>query len=1012
MLFPTTPIRDNFNRSNEGPPPSASWVTPFSHTGLKVFSNQCRSATTTVTCSAAWNTVFGPNVEVYLRIPGAWTSSQGVRLFGRVASTSVYTGYFVWANSAGTRLYEVTAGVFTEIASSATVLAPGNFLGLTIVGNEIKAWRRVSSSTPWVELVSVIDGTHSGNGYIGISLPSDGTANTTDVDEFGGGNTAGRIYGVARKITAAEETLLRTPGQFVDLFAVIHPARSCLTAKLNTASLPSSNDRVAEININTVVRGYVGVGTVSIVGGQTELTGVGTLFLSELSAGSVVIIEGEVFTVQFITTNTSLEVDTAASQTYTNEPFNHFSGSAPALAGMTVWVGSTAGARDLGEVRLRADITSASPTSMKIGETSDVNWIVSPQVDRFLTVIDEMNIWPKHLRTVGPTTITISGTWQAQTTNFIVEVSGSNVFNEVKIGDYVDFAGQRKRVVAISSSGGIDQIECDTYFNLGSLTQGSVSRTRLDIYMDYDRDFQIRTTDPANPTYNPNDGNWPVPMIIFGPPSRVLFKQGSNDLTLALDASRTFKPNHRFTSLESGLSYSWAAVSLGAGLSTTTGLTPTLTLNGSATGICRVSCQASYTVSVSGSTTYLNKGYRYVYLVDPDAAYSALNPIVPLYSLDSLEGDLASGGWSARLTIRSTTNISIVRPNARCMIVARDHYGAEVQSIGQEAAEIVLTGWIVGESIVVDPEQGSASFEVQGPQYWLNKITGYPLAMKSAYAALNWLEMSNLMPENAIFHWAVWRSTLGAITDVFGTGSDRVVSFAEGAIGSLWSQANQILSQTILARMVCNRLGQVFAEIDPLLIPSSERTNITLVQNLAMQDVRAPIQIDHRLISEIGRVTLTGTYLTEAADLGSDTSRWESPYDPTAVVSKSPGEVFRTHGGLVSYDRLALASQAQGDALADLILAKDSNPFPTLRIPLAGMNRLLDIAPGMYASLSIAATLNMRSIDFDDFPVVPRRISHAYDPNAGFMSTDVEFEGYTDETTLLNGSPKKITFSY
>jgi hypothetical protein len=76
------------------------------------------------------------------------------------------------------------------------------------------------------------------------------------------------------------------------------------------------------------------------------------------------------------------------------------------------------------------------------------------------------------------------------------------------------------------------------------------------------------------------------------------------------------------------------------------------------------------------------------------------------------------------------------------------------------------------------------------------------------------------------------------------------------------------------------------------------------------------------------------------------------------------------------------------------------------------MNRLLDIAPGMYASLSIAATLNMRSIDFDDFPVVPRRISHAYDPNAGFMSTDVEFEGYTDETTLLNGSPKKITFSY
>ena len=42
-LFPTTGIKDNFNRANVGPPPSSNWTCPYN--GIKVLSNQCAATT-------------------------------------------------------------------------------------------------------------------------------------------------------------------------------------------------------------------------------------------------------------------------------------------------------------------------------------------------------------------------------------------------------------------------------------------------------------------------------------------------------------------------------------------------------------------------------------------------------------------------------------------------------------------------------------------------------------------------------------------------------------------------------------------------------------------------------------------------------------------------------------------------------------------------------------------------------------------------------------------------------
>lgn len=64
---------------------------------------------------------------------------------------------------------------------------------------------------------------------------------------------------------------------------------------------------------------------------------------------------------------------------------------ASALTGMTVWVGSTPGAWDVGQTYLRKAPTSGV---LYIGEGSEIAWADN----LYLTVVDEFNLWAEHVR--------------------------------------------------------------------------------------------------------------------------------------------------------------------------------------------------------------------------------------------------------------------------------------------------------------------------------------------------------------------------------------------------------------------------------------------------------------------------------------------------------------------------------------------------------------------------------------------------------------------------------------
>ena len=89
LAFPATGILDNFNRANEGPPPSASWTTDNDSlpNGLQVISNQCGSPAAQG-MGAIWNTSFADNQDAYCTLKVLPTSAQSLELILRLQSAT------------------------------------------------------------------------------------------------------------------------------------------------------------------------------------------------------------------------------------------------------------------------------------------------------------------------------------------------------------------------------------------------------------------------------------------------------------------------------------------------------------------------------------------------------------------------------------------------------------------------------------------------------------------------------------------------------------------------------------------------------------------------------------------------------------------------------------------------------------------------------------------------------------------------------------------------------------
>ena len=182
MAFPTTGILDNFNRANEGPPPSASWTNV--ENGLEVNSNTCKGDANNLGNWSNWNVeTFGPDCECYITL----TNQSAENLYARLTSVNTWDdGYSVTVFQNEVQIYRLDDGGRTQLgATIAQTSVSGDKLGMEIIGSSVTAYYD-DGGAGWGSIGVRSDGAYSNAGYLGVRVFD----NDREFDDFGGGTIA------------------------------------------------------------------------------------------------------------------------------------------------------------------------------------------------------------------------------------------------------------------------------------------------------------------------------------------------------------------------------------------------------------------------------------------------------------------------------------------------------------------------------------------------------------------------------------------------------------------------------------------------------------------------------------------------------------------------------------------------------------------------------------------------------------------------------------------------------
>lgn len=461
------------------------------------------------------------------------------------------------------------------------------------------------------------------------------------------------------------------------------------------------------------------------------------------------------------------------------------------------------------------------------------------------------------------------------------------------------------------------------------------------VYMDWDI------------TYTDGNTNFD-PYPILGPDA-VLWLTGST-ISFSPTASGSWAINSSITG------YSWTA----PGASATSGLTtisPTITYN--AVGTYRIACTLT---AANGKTA---TGYRVVFV------YSAASMPVTAFTLETCAGAAEDGGWSFAVNLTDQAALTDVRDRAKCILFAKEYFNSTAGSVGPVTGyeNIIAEGWIDEESIDWDAEQGAVKFSVRGPAYWLSRLAAYSGGLKNG-TDVDWKFASDLTIDMALHNLFHWRSTVSTLMDFYPSNDTRIASGLTTSPGAIWNQIKEI-SNRILADPRCDRYGRLYVQTDTQYLPTASRSSIPIVQAITAADWTDRISIPRKTVTEMAMLETGGT----------DNA---NPY-----FSRSSGKIPGKYGSIETKDNLLVASQDDLNSVTGAYVARTNNPYPNIGISLSANNRMMDIAPRQYLTLTIAAGDTERGLTWTAQKIIPRRISFAHDPETGWLATELECEAET-----------------
>ena len=523
-------------------------------------------------------------------------------------------------------------------------------------------------------------------------------------------------------------------------------------------------------------------------------------------------------------------------------------------------------------------------------------------------------------------------------------------------------------------------------------------------YMDRDLAFD-------DPALNPHA--YPKPVPIMGPNAYEWLDLGTKGtVDILWDAGPAYSILHT----GSASAYSWSvSPSGGTSWDNAAIAAPTLTITAAGTYTVALTITWDY----GGGNTVDSTSHRVVQVYDDN------NPPTTSFVLSRCMGSKDQGGWAFTVTLFDEALRSEIRDRALCTIFARDWYGTTSDDEGgigpyqadsvQARENILASGWILGESIVWNPERGAVTFEVKDPRTWLSVIGGFPSGIEDyAGTPTDWVEFEDLTPGKGLWHFIEWRTTLPVFTDCYiypdheldgtelseglgGPPGARQISVFDAPPGNLWGQISGEAYRTIRATPLFDHYSRLFIQRDENEIATADRTegNVPTVMTILEQDWRDAISLRRVVTTPISLIDLSGVaYKDAAAD---------------ALFALSPGHIWKTYGNPERVDRVALwyhaSQQTLINSLAGLIFGKLTNEYPDIPVSLGGNYRVFDITPWQRAKITIDAADTVRGIDLGEIEMYPRQISYRHDQNRGVLLADVSFEAESGAKAGITGDP-------
>lgn len=459
-----------------------------------------------------------------------------------------------------------------------------------------------------------------------------------------------------------------------------------------------------------------------------------------------------------------------------------------------------------------------------------------------------------------------------------------------------------------------------------------------------------------------------APIPVMGPTFNVLHLVGET-VSLPMDGSNSWVPGGTVSD------YLWTGSGPAAvTFDDATAAAPELTFD--AAGLYRI----QLTVTANGRE---NSGYRYVYVYD-DA-----HPLISDFRISKLPTSQSDGGMSFSVEWFNTGGASLSE-RAVVVVVAEETYGDTAISLGPIPGyeHLFTIGRIESDSIDANPELGKITFEVKGNAWWLQNTPAWPFTLQDTHLtlpgvspmAVSWAAFDGLTADVGLWCLALYRSTMAKCMDIYPSGDTTRVFGSAGNLASLWASLQGNADQ-IGGTVACDRYGRLFQQVDPQLVPTSDRGGIPVVMELTKQDWSGQIIISRRQHPATSRYDMAGTFY--------DGNRFET------MRSIAPGNSLMRSGGVETKSNLMVASQARGNELAGLLLARSNNPIPVVDITLAGNNRLIDIAPAQYLTLSLAAEDSPSGIVWTSKKLIVRRMDFTYESENGYLQIELECEPET-----------------